>query len=159
VRAYIADGKPQVCGPLGSYAAWSSMVRSPLIWLGLPDPVTSMDEVRAENPELQLISEFYRLWLDYRLGLNTPYTVARIIELAKTQTPSKFNPPALHDFLLRVARDKNRNEVSPERLGWWLRRNCRVVDVRMPNAPSATYQLVKGQDAHTKVATYALMKV
>jgi hypothetical protein len=150
VRAYIAAGRPRVCDSLGSYGAWSSMVRSPLVWLGKRDPRESMDEVRAENPELLLIGEFHRLWLDYRIPLNTPYTVARIIELAEVNTPSKFNPPALRDFLLRIARDKNRNEISPERLGKWLRKSCRIV---------GDYQLVRGQDSHTKTANYALMKI
>lgn len=150
VRAYIAAGRPRVCDPLGSYGAWSSLARSPLVWLGERDPRESMDEVRAENSELLLIGEFHRLWLDYRMALNTPYTAARIIELADVNTPSKFNPPAFRDFLLRVARDKNRNEISMERLGWWLRRSCRIV---------GDYQLVKGRDPHTKAANYSLMKV
>jgi putative DNA primase/helicase len=150
VRAYIAAGRPRVCDSLGSYGAWSSMVRSPLVWLGERDPRQSMDEVRAENPELLLISEFHQLWLDYRIPLSTAYTVARIIELAEVNTPSKFNPPALRDFLLRIARDKNRNEISPERLGSWLRKSCRIV---------GDYQLVRGRDSHTKTANYALVKI
>jgi hypothetical protein len=109
-----------------------------------------MDEVRAENPELLLIAEFHQLWLDYRIPLNTPYTVARIIELADANAPSKFNPAALRDFLLRIARDKNRNEISPERLGNWLRKSCRIV---------GDYQLVRGQDSHTKRAHYSLVKI
>ena len=150
VRAYIAAGRPRVCDSLGSYGAWSNMVRSPLVWLGERDPRQSMDEVRAENPELLLIAEFHQLWLDYRIPLNTPYTVARIIELADANAPSKFNPPALRDFLLRIARDKNRNEISPERLGNWLRKSCRIV---------GDYQLVRGQDSHTKRAHYSLVKI
>jgi putative DNA primase/helicase len=51
-RAYIAAGCPNVCKtPLGSYAGWSRMVRSPLVWLGGADPVNSMDELRQEDPE------------------------------------------------------------------------------------------------------------
>jgi putative DNA primase/helicase len=150
VRAYLAAGRPRVCDSLGSYGAWSSMVRSPLVWLGEHDPRQSMDEVRSENPELLLIAEFHQLWLDYRIPLNTPYTVARIIELADANAPSKFNPPALRDFLLRIAREKNRNEISPERLGNWLRKSCRIV---------GDYQLVRGQDSHTKRAHYSLVRI
>jgi hypothetical protein len=150
IRAYIAAGRPRVCDSLGSYSAWSSMVRSPLVWLGERDPRESMDEVRAENPELQLIGEFHQLWLDYRIPLNMPYTVARIIEFADANASSKFNPPAFRDFLLRIARDKNRNEISPERLGHWLRKSCRIV---------GDYQLVKGRDPHANTASYSLVKV
>src|SRR5262249_32440603 len=37
MRGYLAAGAPEVCGPFGSYAEWSAMVRSPLVWLGEPD--------------------------------------------------------------------------------------------------------------------------
>jgi Bifunctional DNA primase/polymerase, N-terminal len=43
MRAYLAAGAPSVCGPFGSYAEWSTMVRAPLIWLGEPDPIDSVD--------------------------------------------------------------------------------------------------------------------
>ena len=52
IRAYLAAGAPEVCGPLGSYAAWSRMVRSPLVWLGQPDPFNSTEKTREEDPEL-----------------------------------------------------------------------------------------------------------
>ena len=64
-RAYLAAGAPQVCGALGSYAEWSRMVRSPLVWLGEPDPVESMDSARDEDPELGDIRELFGLWPDY----------------------------------------------------------------------------------------------
>ena len=51
-RAYLAAGAPQVCGPFGSYTDWSRMVRSPLVWLGEPDPILSIDKTREEGPEL-----------------------------------------------------------------------------------------------------------
>ena len=52
MRAYLTAGAPEVCGPFGSYAEWSTMVRSPLVWLGEPDPVASVDKTQAEDPEL-----------------------------------------------------------------------------------------------------------
>ena len=67
---------------LGSYSAWSTMVRSPLVWLNEPDPITSVDSIRQEDPELSNIREFFGLWLAYDLGLDTPYTTSRIIEVA-----------------------------------------------------------------------------
>lgn len=39
VDAYIAAGSPEVCAhPLASFADWTATVRSPLVWLGRPDP-------------------------------------------------------------------------------------------------------------------------
>jgi hypothetical protein len=121
IRAYLAAGAPQVCGSLGSYSVWSRMVRSPLVWLGEADPVASVDWIRAEDPELSTIREFFDLWLAYDLGLDVPYTTARIIEKAcAPSAPGDFNPPAFRELLQRIAGDKE--GVSAKRLGWWLRK-------------------------------------
>jgi putative DNA primase/helicase len=62
MRAYLAAGAPEMCGPFGSYAEWSTMVRSPLIWLGEPDPVASIDTTQAEDPELADLRELGEWW-------------------------------------------------------------------------------------------------
>jgi hypothetical protein len=136
IRAYLAAGAPKVCPPIGSYAAWSTMVRSPLIWLGETDPVASMDTIRAEDPELADIREFFELWLAYGLDLDTPYTTSRIIEIAcAPPAPNDFNPPLFRELLLRVAGEKE--GVSARRLGMWLRKiSGRVV---------GGYRLAKGR--------------
>ena len=78
------------------------MVRSPLVWLNEPDPITSVDSIRQEDPELSNIREFFGLWLAYDLGLDTPYTTSRIIEVAcMASAPNGYGPPALKQFLLR----------------------------------------------------------
>jgi putative DNA primase/helicase len=130
MRAYLAAGASSVCGPFGSYAEWSTMVRSPLVWLGEPDPVASVDTTAAEDPELADLREMFGLWEDYELDLDAVYVTARIIELGCVP-PTGFNPPAFKQFLLRIAGDKDSN-VSAKRLGEWLRRNSGRV-VRMPD--------------------------
>jgi putative DNA primase/helicase len=52
------------------------MVRSPLAWLGEPDPVLSIEEIRAEDPELTNIRELFELWQNY-MRLDTAYILAR----------------------------------------------------------------------------------
>jgi putative DNA primase/helicase len=127
------------------------MVRSPLVWLGEPDPVESINEIRAEDSELSAIREFFGLWADYLL-LDTPYTTARIIEIAEedARAATNFNSPWLKTFLLKVAAMKGKGtDVSPERLGRWLRRiSGRIVVKR---------RLVKGQDRN--VASFRLIQV
>jgi hypothetical protein len=130
IRGYLAAGEPPVCGPIGSYAGWSRMVRAPLVWLGQPDPIVSMETAREEDPELANIREFFDLWLAY-LDLDQDYTTAQIIETAcAPPAPNDYNPPAFREFLLRVAASRKDNEtVSADRLGWWLRRiSGRVVN-------------------------------
>src|SRR5262249_17700029 len=122
IRGYLAAGAPNVCGPIASYAAWSRLVRSPLIWLGENDPVKSMDEAHAEDPERNDMREIAHLALDSDLKLEYDYETARIIEIA-CAPPIGFNPSPFKEFLLRVAANKKDGTiVSPERLGWWLRR-------------------------------------
>jgi len=148
VRAYIAAGSPEVCGPFGSYAAWSTMVRSPLMWLGEPDPVESMEESREEDTELTNIREFFALWPAYML-VGAPYTVARMVEIACEQKSGNFNSLDLKLFFLKVAAMRGReSEISSDRLGLWLKRiGGRIVD---------GLRLVKGKDLHTKTANYCL---
>jgi hypothetical protein len=127
VRAYLVSGEKVACKPFGSYSDWSRMAREPLIWLGEPDPVDSLEEIRADDPILGDIREFFDLWRNY-LAMDVPYTTARIIEIASEQAPTNFNPPWLKLFLLRVGMGKT-GELSPERVGRWMRRiSGRIID-------------------------------
>src|SRR5262245_4795758 len=151
IRAYLTAGAPRVCGSLGSYSAWSTMVRSPLVWLNEPGPITSVDSIRQEDPELSNIREFVGLWLAYALGLYTAYTTSRIIDVAcMASAPNDDNPPALKQFLLRVAASRgNEGVVSAERLGHWLRKiSGRIV---------AEHRLISGHERN--VAAFQLKKV
>jgi hypothetical protein len=125
MRAYLAAGAPPVCGPFGSYPEWSTMVRSPLVWLGEPDPVASIDTTQAEDSELGDLREMVDHWRD-ELKLDEPYKTASIVEAASA-APAGFNVAVFRQFLVRIAGDKDGN-ISPKRLGEWLRRNSgRVV--------------------------------
>src|SRR5262249_19199730 len=62
VRACIAAGKPNCCKRLPSYGAWSDLVRSPLIWLGCPDPLNTMSELRQEDPVRQQRAQLFEAW-------------------------------------------------------------------------------------------------
>jgi hypothetical protein len=151
MRAYLTAGAPRVCGSLGSYSAWSTMVRSPLVWLNESDPITSVESIRQEDPELSNIREFFSLWLAYDLGLATPYTTSRIIEVAcMASAPNNYSPPALKQFLLRVAASRgNEWVVSAERLGHWLRKiSGRIV---------AEHRLIQSYERN--VAAFQLKKV
>ena len=148
VRAYLAAGTPRVCGPFGSYTAWSRMVRSPLVWLGEPDPIASMDAAREEDPELTNVREFFCLWITYDLGLDTPHATRRIIDIAEGVGTSGFATDDLKTLLLRVAEARRKPAtISHDRLGWWLRKiSGRVVDgrrlVRVQQHGVAAFKLV-----------------
>jgi bifunctional DNA primase/polymerase-like protein len=127
MRAYLAAGAPEVCGPLGSYAEWSTMVRSPLVWLGEPDPVASIDATQAEDPELADLRELFDRCLGEYLP-DTVYGTATFVDAANA-APVGFNPNPWRELLLRIAADKD-GDISAKRLGEWLHRNSgRVVRV------------------------------
>jgi hypothetical protein len=146
MRAYLAAGTPEVCGPFASYAEWSTMVRSPLVWLGEPDPVASVDTTQAEDPELADLRELCEWWLG-ELKLDEGYLSARLVEIAH-EAPHGFNPNPLKDLLLRIASDKDGN-ISPKRLGEWLRHNSGRV-VRLSNGHR--YWLIRKQAAAGRAA-------
>ena len=150
MRAYLAAGAPEVCGPFGSYAEWSTMVRSPLVWLGEPDPVASVDTTQAEDPELAELREWFILWLaEFRT--DEPYRSASFVEAASV-APAGFNSNPLKQFLLRVASDKDGN-ISPKRVGEWLHRNTgRVARI----ADGRRFWMIKGHDHYTNAATFQL---
>ena len=107
-------------GSLGSFETWSHRVRSPLVWLGRPDPVEKISETRDADPRLAELQAILTLWRDH-IGLGR-YAPKIINEAASS--------PALFDALKTVARDRTGNSVDPLRLGIWL---GKVKGVSFPN--------------------------
>ena len=153
MRAYLAAGAPEMCGPFGSYAEWSTMVRSPLVWLGEPDPVASVDATQAEDPELADIRELFNLCVD-EFRPDTIYGTATLIEAASA-APVGFNPNPFRDLLWRIAGDKD-GDISAKRLGEWLRRSSgRVVRI----ADGRKFWLVREPHVRTGRAQYRLKEI
>jgi putative DNA primase/helicase len=143
MRAYLAAGAPRVCGPFASYAEWSRMVRSPLVWLGEPDPVESTDAIRAEDIDLADLSELIELWVQQLRVNDTTYLSASLVAIAnEPPSPGDLNPPWLKELFLHVAGSKDGN-ISTRRLGEWLRRMSGRVVARA--ADGHKYQLVREQ--------------
>jgi putative DNA primase/helicase len=129
------------------------MVRSPLVWLGEPDPVASIDVTQAEDPELADLRGLSDWWLG-ELKLDENYRSARLVEIAN-EAPPGFNTNPLKDLLLRIAGDKD-GGISTKRLGEWLRRNSGRV-VRLSDGHR--YWLIRGHDSNTNAAVFQLSKV
>lgn len=66
LRAYFAAGRPDVSmRPMGSYEAWSGVVRAALVWAGEPDPAVTQDELReTADPEREDAGALFRAWRD-----------------------------------------------------------------------------------------------
>jgi hypothetical protein len=134
VRGYVSAGRPQVAPRLASFEGWSDTVRSPLIWLGRPDPVDTMEAARKDDPQLQAMEAVFAA-LKEAIGIDRKTTVAEIIQLADERTQnSLFNPsaipqlkyPGLKEALQNVAGDRL-HVIDPRALGKWFSRHKRRI--------------------------------
>jgi 5S rRNA maturation endonuclease (ribonuclease M5) len=98
LRAYCAAGRPDLGLPAwGSFEGWSSLVRSAVVWVGLPDPgetrllLQERSDVAADSMGV-LLACWEQLDPD-RQGL----TAAEVIQLLYKQPLS--SPPAFHSDL------------------------------------------------------------
>jgi putative DNA primase/helicase len=123
-RAYICAGKPGRMRPLPSYGSWSDLVRSPLTWLGRPDPVASMNSIRGTDPIRLARAAVFAAWAS-ELETGRGYRTAELI--AQTEDQGLFRDvwvrPALREAFLDVARSRNSREpqIDSKRLAHWLK--------------------------------------
>lgn len=83
LRAYFASGRPPVeMRTMGSYEEWSAVVRAPLIWLGLPDPAETQDELReSADDDRAVFGEFLAAWVAfYGEDQDQGVTAAKLLE-------------------------------------------------------------------------------
>ncbi len=124
LRAFHVAGRPQQCSALGSFEAWSDLVRSALLWLGCADPVATMEEVRKADPRLEDLQSVVAQWQTH-VGVQR-VTVSEVIKLATEMTPSFGEKP---DFLRRDFREAlmavagQGGVVSSRKMGNWLSGN------------------------------------
>lgn len=144
-KSYMAHGSPNRVKPLGSFEAWSDIVRCSLIWLGRADPVNSMEQIRSEDPDLIAHNAvLHEMCNVIGIGLKHKITLAKIIEIASEPDlgnnfsrygdnvlPFRNTPPLwpdLHEAIMRVASMFGR-PPDANRLGKWARsKKNKIVD-------------------------------
>lgn len=145
VAAYLAAGAPPIAGlhAFGGFEAWDRLVRRPLIWLGLPDPLQTSEELRAADPDLEGMRLVYSAW--HEEFSSRPVTVAEVISAASSLGQSANDE--LRDALHLVCSEK----PTGKRLGGWLQRHReRIIDgLQLKRA---------GEDSHKKVARWTVVK-
>lgn len=135
LRAWsIHRGDEKMPVPLGSFEQWSRLVRNALIWLGEADPVESMEEVRAADPQLKLMRDMMTAWARV-FNIDTAVAVRELIagalqehESKKDGEPIKVRTnPDLHEAIRAIAEGK---EDWNKAIGRWLLRNKdRVISI------------------------------
>ena len=117
LRAYIVAGKPkQDIPPYGSFEEWSGLVRSALVWLGMPDPNLTRARLEADDPVSTALHSILTLWFTAfgKAGMTVPEVIqqAGVAEYVN-----------LYNALLDAApSSRDPAKVDAKRLGNWLRR-------------------------------------
>jgi putative DNA primase/helicase len=145
VAAYLAAGAPKIPGlhGFGGFEQWDRMVRRPLVWLDLPDPLLTSEELREQDPDLEAMRLMYTAW-QKSFG-EDPVTVAKVI--AEGASTGQSASEELRDALQMVCAEK----PNSRRLGFWLRSHReRIIDgLQLRQA---------GTDSHAKVAKWRVIK-
>lgn len=95
--------------------AWSDYCRYPLMWLGQPDPATSLLEQVRHDPDGDSLAGLLTEW--QRAFGSTPTTVRKVVEMAERG----------HSDLLDAMREfpvEERGEINRSKLGWLLKKNA-----------------------------------
>ncbi len=121
--AYHVAGCPHVAiPPLGGFGAWDRIVRRPIVWAGLDDPLGPTADIRADDPDRTSMVALYAALAE--VYGERIVTAADIIDDASRGAPRYagdgyvHDHPALHDAVRQVCGDR----VDARRLGYALRR-------------------------------------
>ncbi|MGA8550963.1 MAG: hypothetical protein WB678_12075 [Stellaceae bacterium] len=116
---------------LASFGEWSRWVREAVIYVTDADPCDTMDRVRAQDPEREMLGSVAHQWASAVGGRRV--SVAEVIDIA-TKLSSELEPDqkrfvnhAFREALLVIA--GNGGAIDSRRLGTWLgRHKDRIVD-------------------------------
>lgn len=121
LRAFSFAGMPQQATKLGSFERWSELVRGAVLWLGMADPVSTMERARRADPKLECLRNVMEQWAAvFKDGAKK---VREIIDAATKEAfppnGSRYERPDLREALL-VAAGTN-GAINSGKLGHYLK--------------------------------------
>jgi hypothetical protein len=125
-RAYVVAGHPGKLDPLNGFEQWSDTVRSPLVWLGLEDPVKSQDAIRREDQDNIKLAMLLTAWLKH-FG-SKPVKLSQVHKKA-FQKYGCGDP--IHDDLHTAVNQIIGWKTSPSVMpltAWLTKRNGKIID-------------------------------
>src|SRR5690606_5583795 len=125
IQAWRMAGSPRANIPsIANYnGAWSDYCRHPLIWLGYPDPATSLIEQITHDPDAEALKELMFEW-NHSFG-SQPITVRKVIKHVQDDNKGKD----LYQALCELPVLDNKGNINPSKLGWFLKKNAnRIID-------------------------------
>ena len=134
-RSYITAGRPDLKPRLASFEGWCDTVRSALTWLGVADPVASMEMIRDEDPEKSALGALLGAWASViGTGIANAVQLKEVIEMVnkvqivdpRTHAVS-FQYPELSTAVHAITPSRQQPDVNS--LGYWIRgRKNRIVN-------------------------------
>lgn len=123
--AYLTAGEPEIEGwhPFGSFGAWDRMVRRPLMWAGLPDPLGTSQALKDVDPEIEAMRMMIDAWNEaFKAGGSH-----KLSDVIAKSGSVEAGAAKLKDALNYICSEK----ITSRRLAGWLRRNRdRIIDGR-----------------------------
>lgn len=117
-----ATGKESALKPAGSFETWDRMVRRPLVWIGMPDPLESAETLRELDPELESTAMLVEAW--YRVFQDGAVKAVDLIEASKQQVRGSDDKWVDRNSDLKEALEVIcQDHVNARRLGNWLRKS------------------------------------
>lgn len=129
IQAFLLHNKrDDTLTPVGSYDEWSRFCREPLIWLGDPDPASSLIKQVRDNTDNEALGVFLKLWRD--LYGDESMMVREVM----ADIPRK---PKLLEIIHELPVTE-RDAVNPNKLGHFLKdhRGVRVNGLRIEDGHS-----------------------
>lgn len=128
IKAYLQARSPSVEGlaPYGSFEEWDGLVRRPLCWLGLADPLLASESLRSQDPDIESMRLLYSSWRE--VFSDHPVSVAEVVREGMaygTSMSGEHDHAELHAALQLICSEK----PNSRRAGFWLRAHRdRIVD-------------------------------
>jgi putative DNA primase/helicase len=125
LRAYVVAGRPVQALPIGSFEAWSRMVRDALTWAGCADPVETIEHARGTDPRLAALAAVIETWAR-DVGIGNRVGTAELVNRAGERfADGELVHPDLRAALMAVAGEGS--AINATRLGRWIAKNVERV--------------------------------
>ncbi len=125
IRAYIVAGRPdQQLKPLASFMQWTALIRSTLVWAGMPDPAKSLFDGMNSDPDREVLGRLLFLW-NRQFG-DRPTGLREVLEWC-LRIHGDGSSSMAKEVILEIAGE--RGDINNRRFGHWLKRHAgRIVD-------------------------------
>lgn len=134
IQAYLLHGKrDETITPIGSYEEWSELCREPLMWLGEPDPASSLINQVKDNSDNEVLGVFLQEWR--KVYIEEAITVRDL--LSEPHFHSNTKAPLLE--IIHELPVTERGAVNRHMLGHYLKRHrgVRVNGLRIEDGKSS----------------------